>query len=102
MQSVQQSIGASSQHSLGDEPFSNSGRNTSLQNINVPKIKGGIYKNAGLSGHKTQQNANGLLVSNQSGVQKKTFEYLTSNMGNESAAHAHTLDDKVRMEDKGL
>jgi len=73
-----------------------------LKNINVPKIKTGIYKNAGLSGHKTQQNANGHLVSNQTGVQKKTFEYLTNNMGNDSAVHAHTLDDKVRIEDKGL
>lgn len=65
--------------------------------ISVPKIKTGLYKNAGLSGHKTQQNANGHLVSNQTGVQKKTFEYLTSNLGND--AHAHTLDDKI---DQGL
>ena len=68
-----------------------------MKHISVPKIKTGIYKNAGLSGHKTQQNANGHLVSNQTGVQKKTFEYLTSNLGND--AHAHTLDERI---DQGL
>ena len=55
----------------------------------MPKLRTGIYKNAGFS---AQKGSNGHIVSNQSGVQKKTFEYLTANMAND--LHAHTLDDK--------
>ena len=62
-----------------------------MNNLTVPKLKSGIYKNSGLSAQKA---GNGQLVSNQSGVQKKTFEYLTANMANDSG-HAQTLDDKA-------
>jgi hypothetical protein len=41
-------------------------------------------------------------VSNQSGVQKKTFEYLTSNMGHDTGAHAHTLDQKPAKGELGV
>ena len=57
----------------------------------MPKLKSAIYKNAGFSAQKT---SNGHIVSNQSGVQKKTFEYLTANMANDGMGHAQTLDEK--------
>ena len=75
---------------MAEEPFP-SNRN-GLKQISIPKIKSGINKNAALSGHRTQQNSNGLLVSNQHGVQKKTFEYLTNNI--QDNVHAHTLDEQ--------
>lgn len=99
MQSMQQSIGASSQHSLGEDGKGvSSQRNTSLNNIAVPKLKSGIYKNAAFAS--AQKTSNGHIVSNQSGVQKKTFEYLTANMANEG--HAQTLDDKPTKGDLGV
>ena len=71
-----------------------------LDNISVPKLKQGIYKNA--SGFSAQKTNNGHLVSNQSGVQKKTFEYLTANMANDVAAHANTLDEKPAKGELGV